>query len=165
MRAFETDDAEAFYQLNSDPEVTRYTGELPCRSVEAARAAIEAYPDFERHGIGRWATVLRSTGETIGMTGLKVLQELGGEVDLGYRFLPEYWGRGLATEASRASLQYGFDELGLQRIIGLVMPANAASIRVLTKVGMRYEEAVLYAGEPADQYAISRASFRLLDPP
>ncbi len=160
MRAFETDDAEAFYQLNSDPEVTRYTGELPCRSVETARTAIEAYPDFERHGFGRWATVLGSTGQVIGMTGLKLLEDWNGEVDLGYRFLPEYWGQGLATEASRAALQYGFDVIGLDRIIGLVMPGNRASIRVLEKVGMQREKSVRYDGDPAEQYAIDGTRFR-----
>ena len=160
LRAFEIDDAEAFYQLNSSPEVTRYTGEADCPSVEAARAAIEAYPDFARHGFGRWATVLGSTGQVIGMTGLKRLEDWNGEVDLGYRFLPEYWGRGLATEASRAALQYGFEVIGLERIIGLVMPDNTASIRVLEKVGMQREKSVRYDGDPAEQYAIDGTGFR-----
>jgi len=159
LRAFEVGDADVFYRMNSDPRVTRYTGEPACVSVQTARAAIAAYPDFERHGFGRWATVLRATGEVVGMTGLKVLEDWQGEVDLGYRFLPEVWGQGLATEASRAALQYGFEVIGLKRVIGLVMPENVASIRVLEKVGMQHEKSVYYDGDPAGLYAIDPTRF------
>ncbi len=98
------------------------------------------------------------------MTGLKVLEDWQGEVDLGYRFLPEYWGQGLATEASRAALQYGFEVIGLKRVIGLVMPENVASIRVLEKVGMQYEKSVRYDGDPVELYAIDPIRFQLRDP-
>lgn len=146
-RAMTTADAEAFYALNSHPDVIRYTGEPPIESVTQARDAIENYPDFHTYGFGRWGCYLREdcastgtpAGTLIGFCGLKYLDELD-EVDIGYRFLPEHWGRGYATEAGRASLAFGFDvlgpELSLERIIALVLPENAASIRVIEKLGM-----------------------------
>jgi RimJ/RimL family protein N-acetyltransferase len=82
------------------------------------------------------------------------------EVDLGYRFLPQYWGRGLATEASVVCLAYGFDVLGLERIIGITMPENLASMRVLEKVGMERQEPILCEGEPAELFTIDVKRYR-----
>lgn len=155
MRAFEVKDAEAFAQLNSDPDVIRYTGEPPVPDVATARAAIAAYPDFTEPGYGRWATIYKPESRIIGFAGLKYLDELD-EVDLGYRFLPKYWGRGLATEASLACLEFGFAELELPRIIGLVLEENLASIRVLEKIGMVAAGTILYLDEPALKFEITR---------
>jgi len=87
------------------------------------------------------------------MAGLKYLPEWE-EVDLGYRLLPEYWGIGLATEASRASLRYGFETLQLSRILGLVHPANVRSIRVLEKCGLTFEKMTQIGSRLVAQYAI-----------
>jgi RimJ/RimL family protein N-acetyltransferase len=145
------DDAEAFFALNSHPEVMRFTGEPPIGSLDAAREAIVAYPDFETVGYGRWGCVLKETQAVIGFCGLKYLPELD-EVDVGFRFLPEYWGRGLATEACAASLEFGFSTLLLEEIIGLVLPGNTASIRVLEKVGMHPDGRLTYEGVTALRY-------------
>ncbi|HPF37166.1 MAG TPA: GNAT family N-acetyltransferase [Phycisphaerae bacterium] len=155
LRAMTIDDAAAFYALNSHPDVMRLTGEPPLASVEAAREAIATYPDFDTVGYGRWGCVLKETGAMIGFCGLKYLADLE-EVDLGYRLLPEYWGRGLATEASLASVAFGFDTLKLTRIIGLVLPENIGSIRVLEKVGMREAGEVAYDGQRALRYVVER---------
>jgi ribosomal-protein-alanine N-acetyltransferase len=77
-------------------------------------------------------------------------------VDVGYRFLPEYWGRGLATEACLASVSFGFEVLKLDRIIGLVLPDNVASIRVLDKVGLRSEGEFTYDGYGVLLYSIHK---------
>lgn len=151
-RAMVPGDAEAFFTLCSDPEVMRYTGEPPLGSVGQARDGIERYPDFDKVGFGRWGCYLRSTGSLIGFCGLKHLDDLD-EVDIGFRFLPEYWGRGLATEAARACLAYGFETIGLTRVIGLVLPENAASIRVLEKIGMVSEGRIRYDGYNVLRYA------------
>ncbi len=147
-RALTVADAEFFFRLNSHPDVMRFTGEPPLGSVDEARDALAHYPDFEEHGYGRWGCVLRETGALIGFCGLKRLTDLG-EVDIGYRFLPEFWGRGLATEACSACLGFGFDTLGLERIIALVMPGNAASVRVLEKCSMRPDGEIEYCGTRA----------------
>ncbi len=154
-RAFTVGDAEAFFALTSHPEVIRFTGEPPLPSVDAAREAIASYPDWDTVGYGRWASVLKETRAVIGFCGLKYLPKLDA-VDVGYRFLPEYWGRGLATEACRASLDFGFTTLRLEQIIGLVLPENAASIRVLEKVGMQADGEVVYDGESALRYSMTR---------
>ena len=144
-RAFTLGDADAFFALNGNPEVMRFTGEPLLRSLDDAREAIANYSDFEVVGYGRWACVLKRTQEIIGFCGLKYLTDLDA-VDVGYRFLPEYWGQGLATEACRASLDFGFNTLRLDEIIGLVLPENAASVRVLEKAGMQSDGEFLYDG-------------------
>lgn len=153
QQAMTIDDASAFFALNSHPLVMRYTGEPSLKSEDEARQAISRYPDFETVGYGRWGCILKETKALIGFCGLKYLPELD-EVDLGFRFLPEYWGRGLATEAGRACIAFGFDVLGLERIIGLVLADNAASIRVLEKVGMRLDGEILYDEHRALRYTI-----------
>lgn len=158
-RAFEPADAEVLFALNSDPEVMRYTGEPLWESVEQTRARITAYPDFERYGFGRWACILKSEQRIVGMSGLKYLEDLG-EVDVGYRFFPAYWGRGLATEAAAAALGFGFDVLGLERIIGLVLPDNRASVHVLEKIGMHLDGRARCGGESALRYVVHRDDLR-----
>lgn len=153
QRAMLLDDAPAFYALNSHPDVMRYTGEPPLQSLADAEKAIADYPDFEQIGFGRWGCFYKPTGDLIGFCGLKYLPEFDA-VDVGFRFLPQYWGQGLATEACRASLAFGFDVLGLDRILGFVLAENAASIRVLEKVGMHQNGTVDFEGLEALRYEI-----------
>ena len=154
LRAFEPGDAQAFFEINSHPEVMRFTGEQMCSSLAEAAEAIASYPDWKTHGIGRWAAVYKSQQRVIGFAGLKVLPELGGAVDLGYRLLPSYWGLGLATEASVACVRYGFEVLGLERIIGLVLARNKASCRVLEKTGMTHRGQILFDDQNVELYEI-----------
>ncbi len=155
--AFTLNDCEAFYRLNSHPEVMRFTGEPPLNSLEDARRAVADYPDFDTVGYGRWACVLKETRAVIGFCGLKYLPDLN-EVDVGFRFLPEYWGRGIATEACSACIAFGFDVLKLNRILGLVLAENEASIRVLEKCGMTRHSEFRYDGERALKYEILRST-------
>jgi len=154
IREFVEDDADAFFAFNGDPEVMRYTGEPPAESVERVREMIRDYPDYRRHGFGRWAVVFKPHDRVVGFNGLKYLPELD-EVDLGYRFRSDYWGMGIATESSLAVVRYGFETLGLERILGLVLPGNAASIRVLEKVGMRREGVVRFCGDTAQRWVLT----------
>lgn len=154
-RAFTVDDAEAVFALNSNPDVMRFTGEPMLPSLDAARQSIENHRDFDDVGYGRWACVLKETQAVIGFCGLKYLSDLD-EVDIGYRLLPQYWGRGLATEACVASLGFGFNTLRLDQIIGLVIPENTASIRVLEKAEMQSEGQFVYDGILALRYVKRR---------
>jgi [ribosomal protein S5]-alanine N-acetyltransferase len=155
LREFVEDDAESFFKLNTDPEVMRFVPDKPLLNVEQARQTLIDHPiaDYRRYGFGRGACILKSTGEQIGFAGLKYLDELG-EVDVAYRLLPAHWGQGLATEVALASVRYGFAALGLKRIIGLVMPKNIASVRVLEKIGLRYTETVTLWGHRFSRYVI-----------
>src|ERR1019366_7654615 len=83
------------------------------------------------------AVVLKSHDQVIGFAGLKYLDDLH-VVDIGYRLFPAYWHQGLATESAAPAIQYGFETLHLETIIGLVEPANVASVRVLEKLGLKF---------------------------
>ncbi len=136
-------------------EHMQFTGEPLLPSLDAAKQAIATYRDFDTVGYGRWACVLKETQTIIGFCGLKYLPDLDA-VDVGYRFLPPYWGRGLATEACTASLEFGFTKINLVQIIGLVLPENVASIRVLEKAGMQAAGQFVYDGMPTLRYVKDR---------
>jgi len=157
LREYVEDDAEAFFKLNSDPEVLRFVPDKALLNVEQARQLLVDHPiaDYRKHGFGRGACILKSTGKQIGFAGLKYLEELD-EVDVAYRLMPAHWGQGLATEAALASVRYGFTDLGLNQIIGLVMPENIASVRVLEKTGLRYAEPVTFWGQQFSKYVTTR---------
>jgi RimJ/RimL family protein N-acetyltransferase len=156
LREFVLEDVEEFFRMVSDPDVTRYTGDGG-KTLEEARKGLEErlFRDYRKYGYGRWAAVDKPSGKVIGFAGLKYLDEVA-EVDLGYRFFKEYWGQGLATEASRAILAYGFDTLQLKRIIGIADIENEASLRVLEKVGFKFEKFTTYRGHEVAWYAIER---------
>jgi ribosomal-protein-alanine N-acetyltransferase len=149
LRRFTLDDLEAFYQLCSRPEVIRYAQAEPIASREAAREFMHAAPftDYVTYGYGRFACVWRPTGQVIGFSGIKYVPEIA-ENELGYRFFPEFWGRGLATEAGEASIDFARSILGLKRLVAMVHPENLASARVLTKLGFAIERSVRYSGVP-----------------
>lgn len=151
-RGFAIDDAESFFALNSTPDEMRFIGEPLIPTLDAAKQAIASYPDFDKFGYGRWPSALKETQTVIGFCGLKYLADLDA-VNVGYRFLPQYWGRGLATEACVASLDFGFITLCLDQIIGLVLSDNHASIAVLEKADMKSDGKFVYNGTLVLRYA------------
>ena len=147
LRRFTPDDLEAFYQLVSRPEIIRYAQSKPLASVDEARDFMQAAPfhDYARYGYGRFACVWKETGAVIGFSGLKYVPEIS-DTELGYRFFPEFWGMGLATEAGRASIDFARSDLGLKRLVALVHPENVASANVLMKLGFSVEKQLRYSG-------------------
>lgn len=152
LRPFTEDDAPAYHALVSDLDVLRFTGETPVASIADTLAILRTRPlrDYAVHGFGRMACVHQQSGELIGFCGLKRLEMFGNEVDIGYRFVRRYWGLGLASESAEALYAQGKNELKLARIIGLVMPENSASVRVLEKLGMTREKAIRFPGADRD---------------
>lgn len=157
LRTFSIEDANLIYQLNKDPEVTQYTGD-PVKDIKHAKEILEKVilPQYVLYNHGRWAVVVKKETDNelngfIGWCGLKARPERN-EIDLGYRFMKKAWGKGYATEAAFACLQYGFNELGLKRIVGRAMPENTASIRVLEKCSMTYIGEEIVDGHPAKTY-------------
>lgn len=136
LRTFTVEDADLIYELNLDPEVTRYTGDT-VRDRAHAKEILEQVilPQYALYNHGRWAVHIKPALEFIGWCGLKFRPERN-EIDLGYRFIKSSWGRGYATEAAHACLKYGFEKLNLGRIVGRAMPENGASLKVLEKCGM-----------------------------
>lgn len=144
LRQIVPSDKDDMYALHADPAVQQYTGEPLIKSVAEMEEAIQYRLDnYDKYGYGRWATLRKSDGQFIGWAGLAYLEEFG-ETDLGYRFMPNYWGSGYATEASEAILRYGFDVIRLKRIIAIAMKDNLASIRVMQKIGMQFEKYAPY---------------------
>ena len=144
LREITLEDKEALFRLHSDPSVQKYTGEPIVESIEEIDISIKKrINNYRKHGFGRWATILKTKNLFVGWAGLAYLGEFD-EIDLGYRFLPEFWGMGIATEASEAILDYGFKHLGLKRIVAIAMEQNKASIRVMEKVGMEFEKIAPY---------------------
>ncbi len=136
LRELEVSDAKAMFELNSDPEVIRWTGDPPFESEAQVAEFLRNYPDYDRNGYGRWAVIVKESGEFVGWCGLKLNEQ--NLIDLGYRFFRKDWGKGYATESALASLGYGFLALGMDEIIGRVARENPASVRVLEKIGMTF---------------------------
>ena len=145
LREMTIDDAVHFFALNADPEVIRYTGDLPFESVDAARDFLAAYDTYRKYGFGRWAVIRKEDDVFLGWCGLK-FDPVTGETDIGFRFFRDHWGRGYATESALASLQWGLVHLATPEFIGRAMKANTASVRVLEKIGMRFRNDALFHG-------------------
>jgi len=145
LRPLTLADATGLFELDSDPAVHRYLGGIggprpgSLADSEATIRFIQA--QYTAHGIGRWAVVLRATGEFMGWAGLKLVTEpVNGQhdfYDIGYRFIPRYWGQGYGHEAARAWLDYGFATLALPRICAYADVNNAGSRRILAKIGLQ----------------------------
>ena len=120
------------------------------RSEAATRLYIERnMAHWAAHGFGLWVLRDRSSGEVIGRAVLRhLLVEGDDEIEVGYGFLPEYWGRGLATEIILACLRIAGEQLGLSSVVAITLPSNLASQRVMRRAGMAYERDILHEGEP-----------------
>ncbi len=136
LRETNEEDAEFFYELNSDPDVIKFTGNDAFTSIEEARKMLRNYQDYKKNGYGRWAVVEKATTEIWGWCGLKLREN--GEIHLGYRFHKRYWNKEAATECSITCIQYGFENLGLPRIMAEALIEHKASERVMQKAGMNF---------------------------
>ena len=137
--------------------MTRYTHDGGVKTLEEMEETIRVnvLGDYAQHGYGRFAVVYKETGQFIGFSGLKYLPNLD-EVDIGYRLAVPFWGKGLATESVEAVLKFGFETLKLKKIVGLAIPENTASVRVMEKMGFRFEKEIEEDGVMAYQYCLER---------
>jgi RimJ/RimL family protein N-acetyltransferase len=145
LRGFKESDVDDVFEFSSNPEVLSYTGEKPLTQKSQAMDIIRNiwFSDYAKYGFGRWAVIHKQDNKLFGFAGLKYLADID-EVDIGYRFLPQYWGQGLATEAAIPFMKYGFEDLKLKKIIGIAMEENIASCKILEKIGLEYYQTVLY---------------------
>jgi [ribosomal protein S5]-alanine N-acetyltransferase len=146
LRQISPNDAEDLYRIYNDPKNMEFMGEAP-DSIELERFHIQRHITnyYEKRGFGLWATVFKENNRLIGRCGL-LYQEVEGEneLEIAYLIEHEYWGIGLATEASRAVLKLAFDEYKFKRVVAFINPQNTASVRVAEKIGMKYEREVVY---------------------
>lgn len=160
LRGFEPEDIDRLAEILGDPLVMRYMpGSKPWPRKWAERELRSIIEHWVQHGYGRWAVVDGEDGNMIGWCGLGFLEELG-ETEVAYLLDKDYWNRGYATEAARFSLRFGFEEVGLDRIIALAFPENAASRRVMEKIGMVYEKMTHVWNLDLVQYKITSGMFR-----
>lgn len=139
MRRLSKEDAIDFYNLNLDKEVLKYTGDQPFENIQASIDFLTNYDQYEKYGVGRLAVIDKRTFKFIGWCGLRYSREKN-EYDIGFRFLKNYWNKGFATETAKKCLEYGFEALKIDRIVGRAMKENIGSIKVLEKIGMKFKE-------------------------
>ena len=155
-------DVDALSSYWSDPETMKYlgiNGDVWTREQVVER--IERGARFcSEHGMTFWTVVEKATDTVIGQGGLVPIAFNGDEVELGYRFGKGHWGKGYATDVARASAAYGFEALGLDRLVAVSFPENAASRKVLTKVGFEeLGESGLYYGKRLILFEMKRVDF------
>ncbi len=143
LRQLTLDDAPFILELLNDPSFLRFIGDRGVRNLDDARKYLQNGPleSYTRNGFGLYLTQLKDGDIPIGMCGLIKREGLDAP-DIGYAFLPPYWGKGYATEAADAVMAYGRTRLGLDRIVAITTPDNDASIRVLEKISLRFEKMI-----------------------
>jgi RimJ/RimL family protein N-acetyltransferase len=150
LRRLDFDDAPFIVGLLNQPSFLANIGDRGVRNVDDAHRYLREGPMamYEKFGFGLWHVSRRSDGASIGMCGL-LRRDIFPDADLGYAFLPEYWGQGYAFEAAGAVVKHASEKFGLRRLIAVVSEGNLASIRVLEKSGMKFERMVsMRADEP-----------------
>lgn len=169
LREWQDDDLAPFAALNADDRVVEFLpGPLSREQSDAAAASIRDH--FARQGFGRWAVEVPGVAPFIGFVGLSVPSfetHFTPCVEIGWRLAQEHWGRGYATEAARAALRFGFDELGLGEIVSFTVPDNLRSRAVMERIGMKhspiddFDHPILPAGHRLRRHVLYRMTSRI----
>jgi RimJ/RimL family protein N-acetyltransferase len=145
VRQWLAEDWERLPPIATDPRVLRYIGDGRPWSEERIRRFVEGGIEASRtRGWVLWPLVHKPDGQFIGFAGFN--NGFAPEVEIGWWLAPAYWGRGLATKAGRALLEYGFGTFGFPRVISVAQPANRTSIRVMEKLGMHLDRRFIHEG-------------------
>ena len=142
LRHFNVDDDAPFVlTLLNEPSFHRYIGDKKVRNLEDARQYLSNGPiaSYERNGFGLLVVELKDSRTAIGMCGLLKREELP-HADIGFAFLPDYWNKGFAFEAASAVMKDAGERLKLDRVLAIVNPDNYASMKLLERLGLRFEE-------------------------
>lgn len=162
LRPLTADDLDWLVELRGDSDVMRYIGTEGALSREKTVQRLERYLQcWSEHGLGMFGIRYRERDEAVGWAGLQPLEQTG-EIEVGYAFGKPEWGRGLATEAAAAVLEWGFRERGLDRIVAVASPENTASRRVMDKLGMRFEGLRFRYGQDCAYYSLTPVAFDAL---
>lgn len=145
-RPFELSDAQALFEMDSNPNVHKYLWQKPTLDIDESIQIIEMlHKQYKENGIGRFATILKETGEFIGWTGIKFVNdhiENGNTnfYDYGYRLDEKHWNKGYASEATKIWLDYGFNEMNINKMNAYTHAENGASNHILSKSGFQFIE-------------------------
>jgi ribosomal-protein-alanine N-acetyltransferase len=163
LRPFTLNDLDRHARILSNPEVMKYSprGPIPTDKVKQVTQEILEFfiNHWKQHGFGVWAVIEKQTSQLIGHCGLNFLPN-SPEVEVLYRFDQSYWNQGIATEATKASLRYGFESVKLDRIVAITVPEHLASRRVMEKAGLKYEKDAHYYNLDVVYYALSRSAWQ-----
>ncbi len=164
LREWRDEDLEPFAVLNADPEVMRFMPKLLSRD-ECATRIQNIREHFRDHGFGLWAVEVCSVTPFIGFVGLSIPRfemPFTPCVEIGWRLARQAWGNGFATEAARAVVAFGFDQLGLAEILSYTVPENVRSRRVMERLGMKhdpdgdFDHPLLAEGHPLRRHVMYR---------
>lgn len=159
LRPLRHEDVDALHELWIDPDVRKYLWDDQIIPKEQARSVVEeSIALFDAKGLGLWAVLLRGEEALSGFCGYWFFRDPP-ELELLYGMTPVHWGKGLAMEAARAILRYGFEELGFERVVGSTDIPNVASIRVMEKAGMTFAKRACINTLDTVFYAIARDAF------
>jgi RimJ/RimL family protein N-acetyltransferase len=139
LRPWRDEDIADFAEMSADPVVMEYLLPLSERGLSADTWVARKRAHWEEHGFGQWVVELPGEASFIGVVGLETVSydaHFTPAVEVAWRLVRAYWGRGYATEAAKAALDYGFGEVGLGEIVALTVPANQRSRRVMKRLGM-----------------------------
>lgn len=167
LRTFRQDDLPLYAAVNSDPRVYESLGGEPLSREDSDAIAEWAQDLHAAEGIGLLAVERRSDGTFLGMCGLHHQSAYPDEVELGYRFAPQHWGQGYATEAGAGWLDHGFRRLGLPRVIAITERTNRRSLAVMQRLGMTFDHAarVVDGGVEFDAVVYAIGADQWLQPP
>ena len=156
LRAFTLEDAQPLYNILQQENILQYFPTTQPPELERVERLVQRQLEhWAKHRCGWWAVVPLGQEQLVGWNGLQFLPETG-EIEVGYLLSKSSWGSGLATEGARAALEFGFETLDLEEIIGLVHPENIASQRVLEKSGLVFVDRAEYFGMGLLRYRIHR---------
>jgi len=159
IRQFTVEDAQFIVELLNQPSFIRFIGDKKVRTMEDARNYIQTGPldNYSRYGFGQYLVQLKDPAKPIGMCGL-VKRDTLDHPDLGFAFLPEAWGQGYAFEAASAVVVHARAALKLNRILAITNPDNDASIKLLNRLGFRFEHLVRLSNDASE---VKLFSFKL----
>jgi len=164
LRAPRETDAPLLHALLQGPGMLRYFPRTDAPTLDQVRSRVASHlGHWALHGFGIWAVEHAASGDYIGRCGLQEIPETG-EIEVDYLLGRDHWGRGYTTEAARASVGFGFETVGVETIVGIVHPENAASIRVLEKIGFGSRRRAMYFGMECFRYELTRERFRMVLP-
>jgi [ribosomal protein S5]-alanine N-acetyltransferase len=151
LRQMKVEDAEFIFELVNEAAFIRNIGDKSVRTLEDARAYILNGPvaSYGKFGFGLYLVECREAASPTGICGLLKRDALE-DVDIGFAFLEKFWGKGFAYESAAAVIEYGRNTLGLKRIVAITSPDNEGSIRVLGKIGLRFEKMIRMPGSDED---------------
>lgn len=149
LRKQTPEDAAFILTLLNEPSWLQFIGDRGVRTLEDARAYIlnGAIASYEKHGFGFYLTERKEDGALLGMCGL-VKRDFMEDVDIGFAFLPQYWGQGYAYESASAVMTFARETLNLTRIVAITAQDNHASAKLLEKLGLRFEGTIQFPNDP-----------------